>query len=322
MDSFVHGAHEYLIPVNAQRDGWGLGRGGRDWPESAIEVPCAQLYDEPIDVVVLQRPEEIDEVKRLTGREPGRDLPAVYLEHNTPKTGNVPNSLHPLAGNRDIPIVHVTHFNELFWDCGEARTLVIEHGIVDPGYLYTGTSPTLGVAINEPVRRWRVTGTDLLPRFADVAPLEVFGIGTDKLPAALDLAPDRLLIRGDVSPRELRSQLPQARAYLHPFRWTSLGLALLEAMHMGMPVIALGATEAFRAVPPEAGAVSSDVAELERAARRLLHEPQEAEARGRAAREFALRHYSLERFLARWDEVLAEAAAMEGTEKLTEGSTP
>ena len=32
------------------------------------------------------------------------------------------------------------------------------------------------MVINEPVRRWRVTGTDLLPRFAEIAPLDVFGM--------------------------------------------------------------------------------------------------------------------------------------------------
>ncbi len=322
MDSFVQGRHEYLVPTNPGRDAWGLGRGGRNWPASAIEVPTTDLHREPIDAVVLQRPEEIAEVRSLTGRIPGRDLPAIYLEHNTPKAGNVPNSVHPLAGNRHIPIVHVTHFNQLFWDCGNAATRVIEHGIVDPGYLYTGTSPTLGVAINEPVRRWRVAGTDLLPRFSRIAPLEVFGIGTDKLPAAVDIDPERLLIRGDLSPEALRVQLPTTRAYLHPFRWTSLGLALLEAMHMGMPVIALGATEAFRAVPPEAGTVSSDIEELAAAAALLLHEPEEATARGRAGREFALRHYSLGRFLANWDELLGEVATTQNTETVTEGSTP
>ena len=320
MDSFVQGRHDYLIPANAQRDAWGLGRGGRNWPASAIEVPTEALRGEEIDAVLLQRPEEIAEVARLTGRVPGRELPAIYLEHNTPKAGNVPDSLHPLAGNRQIPIVHVTHFNELFWDCGEARTEVIEHGIVDPGHLYTGTNPTLGVAINEPVRRWRVTGTDLLPRFAAIAPLEVYGIGTEKLPAALGLDPDRLLIRGDLSPAGLRAALPQARAYLHPFRWTSLGLALLEAMHMGMPVLALGATEAFRAVPPEAGAISSDVGELTAAAQLMLHEPAEAAARGRAARRFALQHYSLDRFLADWDRLLGQLPTSNHIKAMREGS--
>jgi glycosyltransferase involved in cell wall biosynthesis len=89
-------------------------------------------------------------------------------------------------------------------------------------------------------------------------------------------------------------------------RWTSLGLSLLEAMHLGMPVVVLATTEATRAVPPGAGAVSTDVDELLRAARRLLANPEEARRRGAAAREAALARYSLGRFLDDWDTVLAD----------------
>src|ERR671938_804 len=56
---------------------------------------------------------------------------------------------------------------------------------------------------------------------------------------------------------ELHGEMARRRAYLHPIRWTSLGLSLLEAMHLGMPVVALGTTEVHEAVPPEAGVVST-----------------------------------------------------------------
>ena len=67
--------------------------------------------------------------------------------------------------------------------------------------------------------------------------------------------------------------MPRHRLYLHPYRWTSLGLALLEAMTLGMPVLALAATAAPEAVPPEAGVVSADVDRLAAEARRLLVAP-------------------------------------------------
>ena len=52
--------------------------------------------------------------------------------------------------------------------------------------------------INEPVRRWRVTGTDLLPRFAAVAPLDVFGMGVTGLAERLGLPADRVTTHDDV----------------------------------------------------------------------------------------------------------------------------
>ena len=50
--------------------------------------------------------------------------------------------------------------------------------------------------------------------------------------------------------RHARCARPMRRCYVHPFRWTSLGLSLIEAMHLGMPVVALATTEVPDAVPP------------------------------------------------------------------------
>ena len=57
-DSFVRGSHDYILPVNGERDAWGGAFPGRPWPR-AREVAFSLLADEDIDVVVLQRPEEI-----------------------------------------------------------------------------------------------------------------------------------------------------------------------------------------------------------------------------------------------------------------------
>ena len=308
-ESFVRGGHEYVLPVDAERGPWGLGRGGRDWPR-AVEATAEHLAGNAaaIDAVVLQRPDEAASVEQLTGLRPGVDLPAVYVEHNTPR-GSIPDTRHPLADQSDIPIVHVTHFNALMWDSGTAPVHVVEHGVPDPGYLYTGELRRLAVAVNEPVRRGRTAGTDLLPGFAAAAPLDVFGMGGDGLPEATGLGSDRLHWAGDVPPPRLHTELARRRAYLHPFRWTSLGLALIEAMHAGMPILAVGSTEAFRALPAGTGTVSSSPAELAASAAALMAEPEAARAAGRAAREAALARYGLARFLADWDQVLDAARA-------------
>lgn len=307
-DAFVRGDHEYLLPTTAERGPWGLGRGGRPWPDSAVEMAPDAIADADVDVVVLQRTEEIAEAERLLGRRLGADVPAVFLEHNTPKPEAV-TARHPLADRRDIPIVHVTHFNDVVWDSGSARTVVIEHGIPDPGPLYSGEIERLAVVTNEPVRRARITGTDLLPRFAGAGPLDVFGMGTDGLPDALGTGRADLRIVGDLPTARLHAELARRRVYVHTARWTSLGLSLLEAMHLAMPVVVLGVTESPRAVPPEAGAISTDVDELVAAARRLLADPDEARERGVAARRAGLARYGLGRFLRDWDRLLAEVTS-------------
>jgi hypothetical protein len=318
-DAFVRGEHEYLLPTTPEGGPWGLGRGGRDWPESVREIAPEDLRDAGVDLVVLQRTEDLEKAEELLGRRLGRDVPAVFVEHNTPRR-DVPNSVHPLSERDDILVAHVTPFNSLFWDCGRAPTTVIEHGVVDPGELYTGELPRFGVVVNDPVRRWRVTGSDLLPAFADAAPIDVYGMNADGLGEALGLGEDRLAVEGDLPTRRLHESLARRRVYLHPIRWTSLGLSLIEAMHLGMPVIALATTEAFHAVPPGAGAVSTDLGVLASTARRLVHDPDEARAAGRIARAHALRRYGLSRFLADWDAVLANVVGGATAAEAAEGA--
>ncbi|MER7014497.1 glycosyltransferase [Saccharopolyspora sp. NPDC000359] len=306
MTSFVRGRHTCLVPVTPNRDADGRGRARTfDWPDRAVEVEPDQLREEDVDVVVLQRPHEVELTEKWLGRRPGADVPAVYVEHNTPR-GPAASTQHPLAERRDIPVVHVTHFNEVFWDCGRAPTTVIEHGIVDPGYRFTGELPRAGAVINEPIRRGRLVGTDLLPGCAAAAPLDLFGMGVRDLPQHLGSA--RISAHEDLPQRDMHTALAARRVYVHPFRWTSLGLALLEAMHLGMPVVALASTGAVEAVPPSAGVVTTRPLELARAIATFAGDLDLAREAGAAARTAALRRYSLERFLADWDELLGEVS--------------
>lgn len=300
--SFVQGEHTYLLPVVEDRGPDGRGRARTwDWPAAAVEVTPERLADEQIDAVVLQRPHELDLVRAWTGRRPGSELPAVYLEHDTPR-GPAAATRHPVADRDDIPLVHVTHFNRIMWDNGLAPTAVIEHGILDPGPLYTGTVPSAAVVVNEPVRRERIAGTDLLVDLARDLPVEVYGMQTQRLADVAEHLAGHLHER--LSHDQLHPTLGRHRLYLHPYRWTSLGLALLEAMMIGMPVLGLPTTEAPRAVPPAAGLLSADLGELATRARLWLHDPGEAAAAGAAARDHALAHFGIDRFLTDWNRLL------------------
>ncbi|KAA6213277.1 glycosyltransferase family 1 protein [Streptomyces albofaciens JCM 4342] len=304
--AFVQGPHTYLVPVTPDRGPDGLGRARTfPWPESVVEKTPAELRHTPVDLVVLQRPHEAELAERwLGGRRPGRDVPAVYLEHNAPD-GDVPHTRHPYADRDDLTLVHVTHFNRLFWDNGGTRTEVIEHGIVDPGHLYTGAVERAAVVVNEPVRRGRTVGTDLLPELSAAAPLDVFGMRTDGLAEHLGLPPDRCRT-ADLPQADLHAAMAQRRLYLHPVRWTSLGLSLLEAMHLGMPVVALATTEAAEAVRPGTGTLSNRPEVLARAARTYLEDPDAAAEDGARARQAALERYGLKRFLHDWERLITE----------------
>ncbi|TNM67213.1 glycosyltransferase family 4 protein [Streptomyces sp. NP160] len=315
--AFVQGRHDYLVPVLPDRGPDGRGRARTwDWPASVREVTPEQLAaggEARPGVVVLQRPHEAALLREWTGLRAGVDVPAVYVEHDSPRE-HAARSRHPLLdldgqlGAR-LPVVHVTHFNALMWDCGDLPTRVVEHGVVDPGHLATGERASLAVVVNEPVRRWRVAGTDLVVDLARRVPLDVYGMGMDALQRCAPHLAGHL--HEDLPQARMHAEVARHRAYLHPYRWTSLGLALVEAMTMGLPVLALATTAAPESVPPEAGFLSTDPAALERTAQRWLDDPAEARERGLAAREHALRRFGLARFLADWDDVLGGAGVQQ-----------
>jgi glycosyltransferase involved in cell wall biosynthesis len=144
-----------------------------------------------------------------------------------------------------------------------------------------------------------VTGTDLLEGFErGGVPIDLFGM-------------DAAAVGGieDVPQARLHDEMARRRVYLHPIRWTSLGLSLIEAMHLGMPVVALATTEAPEAVPPEAGVISTRVDVLAAAARGFLEDPDRARETGMAARTAALERFGLQRFLDDWDVLLEEVAS-------------
>jgi hypothetical protein len=306
--AFVQGKHQYLLPTTGDRGPYGLGRARTyPWPENAVEVSPEDLAQAEVDIAVLQRPEE----EALARRWLRRAVPTVYVEHNTPK-GDVPNTRHPMADRDDLLLVHVTHFNELFWDSGSTRTAVVEHGIPEPAAAYTGELERIAIATNEPVRRWRVTGTDLMPRFAAVAPLDVFGMGVAGLPRRLGLPADRLRAYDDPTQAAMHAELARRRVYVHLPRWTSLGLSLLEAMAIGMPVLALATTEAVAAVPADGGVLDTRVDTLVEAAEWLMRDADAARRMGERAQRAVRARYGVDRFLADWDRLLEMAMGEAG----------
>ena len=99
-------------------------------------------------------------------------------------------------------------------------------------------------------------------------------------------------------------EVARRRVYLHTARWTSLGLSMVEAMYLGMPIVAVASTMAPLVVPGEAGVVSANPKTLAYALERFATDFADANAAGKAARDFAVANFSLDRFLSEWDEVI------------------
>ncbi len=297
VNALVRGPHRYVF-LDRDPSGAGIPQPTMPWPAGIEITSVADVRAERPDLVIIQRLEEIDFCQRELGFEPGRDVPAIFLEHNTPGD-RVPSTRHPLADAEHWLIAHVTRFNSLMWDCGSTPTTFVAHGVPDPGPLYQGDLPRAGFVANEPVRRFRPSGADLIPAVAGSAGVDAYGMAGDQLRDRLPGVDLRWV--GNFALGELHELLARDRLYLHLTRWTSLGLSLLEAMHLSMPVVVLGTTEAAT-LPPEIGAVSTDLGHLRQRVAALIADPDEARRCGQVARAVALERYGLPRFLTDWDQ--------------------
>jgi glycosyltransferase involved in cell wall biosynthesis len=201
----------------------------------------------------------------------------------------------------------VTHYNRLMWDNGDLPTRVIEHSVViDESARYTGSIESGIVVVNHIDRRSRAVGFDLFSEIRRTVPMQLAGMGSEALGGL-----------GDIPYRNLHRTVANYRFLFSPMRYTSLPLAVIEAMTIGMPVVALPTTEVPSVIEDGVtGFLSSDPAVLVEKMGLLLEDPALANRLGNNAREVALRRFGWERFTRDWNKVLEEAVSQQANVSL------
>jgi hypothetical protein len=296
--------HTFVLPVREGRpEGYG-GRGGSfAWPDNVVEVPAESVRDTELDVVLTQSVAnwEVDAPALLSPAQ-RRGLPRVHLEHDPPR-GWPNDARHPVTDPETL-LVHVTPFNALMWDAGNVPTRVVQHGVVVPQDVpWTGELDRAVTVVNNLGRRGRRLGPDVFTRLAADAPIDLAGMNADAFAGVA------ASVLGDVPLADLHRRLPAYRCFVNPIRYTSMGLAVCEAMALGLPILGLATTEMASAVRNGVdGYVDTDPQVLAGHLRRLLADRDEAAALSAAARERARERFGIERFVAEWHTVLREVA--------------
>jgi hypothetical protein len=288
----------WLLPVTPERTNPYGGSGETfTWPDNVVEVPVDEVRDLDVDVVLTQHRSNWEQHRHeLLGDRVG-SLARVHVEHDPPPVW--PNeALHPVQDENTL-LVHVTPFNALMWDSGMTPSRTIDHGVVVPDVPWTGEREAAVAVVNNLWSRGRRLGPDVFDQVAAEVPVDLAGMGGSSY--------DRWL--GDVRLSELHQRLGEYRALFNPIRYTSLGLAVCEAMALGLPVVGLATTEMATAVRNGvSGWTSNRPEELVVHLRRLLADREEAAALSEGARAYARERFAIDRFVAEWTAVLQEAA--------------
>jgi glycosyltransferase involved in cell wall biosynthesis len=109
---------------------------------------------------------------------------------------------------------------------------------------------------------------------------------------------------GEISPPKLPQFISQYRFFFNPIRYTSLGLAVCEAMMVGLPIVAFATTEIATTIRNgENGYIDTDIRRLIEYMRTLLSDSTLAGRLSRGARQTAQQRFSIERFIHDWDMV-------------------
>jgi glycosyltransferase involved in cell wall biosynthesis len=290
-----HAACEFFLPVKAGRPEGYSGRSGHfPWPGNVHEVAAEEVATLELDCILFQTRRNWlhDQYEILSPAQ--RRLPRIYLEHDPPRE-------HPVeqrhwVDDPDVLLVHVTPFNTLMWDSGRTPTRVIEHGVVVSDEIrYSGELERGIVVVNNLASRGRRVGADVFEDVRARVPLDLAGMGSEALGGL-----------GDVPIGRLHALLARYRFFFNPIRYTSLGLAVCEAMMLGMPVVALATTEYATVVENGvSGYADTDVGRLVEAMLALLSDPAEAKRLGDGARARAEERFAIGRFVRDWEDSFA-----------------
>lgn len=287
--------HEFYVPVKPGRPPGYAGRAGTlPWGPNVHEVSCEEVRDLALDCVLFQSRQHYLEDQHQILSSAQQRLPRVYLEHDPPQEH--PTNTRHVVQDKDTLLVHCTHFNALMWDSGITPTRVIEHGVMVPeGVRHTGELAQGVVIVNNLARRGRRLGADVYEDVRQAVPLVLVGMEAERLPGGM----------GEVGNLDLARFASRYRFFFNPIRYTSLGLAILEAMMIGMPVVGLATTELVTVIRNgEHGYVDTDVDKLIEVMQTLLREPALAAEWGARARALAIRRFGIGRFVEDWTQTL------------------
>ncbi len=288
----THCRHQFYLPTKADRsEGYGGKLPGFPWPENVQDVPASEVRHLDLDCILFQSRRNYLQDQYEILSEAQRQLPRLYLEHDPPQE-HPTNTLHPVD-DPNVLLIHVTAFNDLMWDSQRTPTRVIEHGvIVPPDVQYSGNLARGLVVVNGLQQRGRRLGADVFDRVRQVIPLDLVGMQSETWGGL-----------GEIPHGQLAKFQAHYRFFFNPIRYTSLGLAVCEAMMVGLRIVGLATTELATVVENGvSGYVDTRLDRLVERMQDLLRHPAAAQVLSVGARRVALERFHIDRFTRDWEQ--------------------
>jgi len=291
--------HRFFVVSKPGRPAGYSGRWGHHpWGDNVFDMPIEQIRHHEFDCIIFQEDHQYlnDQFEYMTPAQ--RSLPRVYIEHDTPREH--PTDLRHPVDDPNVLLVHVTHFNALMWNSGRTPVKVIEHGVMVPsGVSYRGGHERGIVVVNNIAKRGRRLGGDVFAAVREKVPLDLVGMGAEDVGGL-----------GEVQHAQLPNFVADYRFFFNPIRYTSLGLAVIETMMVGVPVVALATTEMATVIENgRSGYADTNIGNLIAHMQELLRNHDLARALGERGRRNAIERFNIQRFVNDWNRALSEVTA-------------
>lgn len=291
--------HRFFVVSKPGRPAGYSGRWGHHpWGDNVFDMPIDQIKHHEFDCIIFQDDHQYlnDQFEYMMPAQ--RNLPRIYIEHDTPREH--PTDMRHPVDDPNVLLVHVTHFNALMWNSGRTPVRVIEHGVMVPdGVSYRGGRERGIVVVNDIAKRGRRLGGDVYAAVRDKVPLDLVGMGAEDIGGL-----------GEVQHAQLPNFVADYRFFFNPIRYTSLGLAVIETMMVGVPVVALATTEMATVIENgRSGYADTNIGNLIAHMQELLRDPELARTLGEQGRRHAIERFNIQRFVNDWNRALSEITA-------------
>lgn len=289
-----HAPHDfYVLSKPGCPPGYGGRCGSTPWRDNVIDLPAARARGVEFDCILFQDDYqwEKDQFELLDAAQ--RALPRIYLEHDPP-LAHPTDTRHPVD-DPGVLLVHVTPFNALMWDSGRTPVRIIEHGVPETDGVRYGGELARGLVVNNHLgRRGRRMGPDLFLKARRTIPLDLVGMAAEELGGI-----------GEIRHAGLPAFMARYRFLFSPIRYSSLGLAVIEAMMAGLPVVAPATAEMATVIDNGvSGYTATHLPALLGHMQELIDDPALARHLGEGARRTARDRFSIGRFSSDWDAAL------------------
>ncbi|QXL85286.1 glycosyltransferase [Comamonas sp. NLF-1-9] len=289
---------DFWLVTDSERSPHHSGRSGTlPWGDNVHEAPVQELASMEFDLVLYQSRQAWEQDRHTLLSPAQRRLPSIVLEHDPPQES--PTNTRHWCDDPNVLLVHVTPFNALMWDNGSTPVRIVEHGVrlLQP-QVWGGEQACGLVVVNNIQRRGRRLGLDIWQHMSTRLPLHLVGMGSELVGGL-----------GEIAQLRLPAMMASHRFFFNPIRHTSLGLAVIEAMLMGLPVVGLATTELVTVIDSgRNGYVDTRLDRLEAVMRVLLEDPGLAAEWGSAGQRTARERFSIERFIDDWLQVFDSVA--------------